>query len=101
MDSVQARGVAYQYKLNYSPVPGSSTFYSEPSDLVKTSAGRQTTLQLPAKHVLRNLYLDAQNRLYVATASCAHRNSAECAACQPENGLQSPAVVYVSRQPLP
>lgn len=101
VDSVQASGVAYQYKLNYSPVPGSTTFYSEPSDLIRTSAGRQTTLRLPAKHVLRNLYLDAQNRLYVAASSCAHRTSADCADCQPENGLQSAAVVYVSRQPLP
>lgn len=103
VDSVQANGVAYQYKLNYSPVaPGSNTFYSEPSDLVRSSAGRQTTLRLPAKHVLRTLYLDAQNRLYVTAASCEHRNSpVDCADCQPENGLQSPAVVYVSRKPLP
>jgi hypothetical protein len=102
VDSVQANGVAYQFKLNYSPVPGSSTFYSEPSDLLKTQAGRQTSMRLPAKHVLRNVYLDAQNRLYVAVASCEHRNSlTECADCQPENGLQSPAVVYVSRKPLP
>jgi hypothetical protein len=102
VDSVQANGVAYQYKLNYSPVAGSSSFYSEPSDLVRTNAGRQATVRLPAKHVLRSLYLDAQNRLYVAAASCEHRNSTvDCADCQPENGLQSPAVVYVSRRPLP
>jgi hypothetical protein len=103
VDSVQANGVAYQFKLNYSPVtPGSNSFYAEPSDLRKTQAGRQTTVRLPAKHVLRNVYLDAQNRLYVAVASCQHRNSlTECADCQPGNGLQSPAVVYVSRKPLP
>nr|GFB45928.1 hypothetical protein [Tanacetum cinerariifolium] len=35
VDSVQASGVAYQYKLNYSPAtPGSNSFYSEPSDLL-------------------------------------------------------------------
>ena len=103
IDSVQAGGVAYQFRLNYSPVaPGSNTYYSEPSDLLKTTAGAQSTLRLPAKHVLRNLYLDAKNRLYVAAASCAHRGSlTECEACQPENGLQSPAVVYVSRRPRP
>jgi hypothetical protein len=103
VDSVQANGVAYQFKLNYSPVTaGSNAFYAEPSDLLKTQAGRQTSMRLPAKHVLRNIYLDAQNRLYVAVASCQHRNSlTECADCQPENGLQSPAVVYVSRKPLP
>jgi hypothetical protein len=103
VDSVQANGVAYQFKLNYSPVrAGSSSFYAEPSDLLRTQAGRQTSMRLPAKHVLRNVYLDAQNRLYVTVASCEHRNSlTECADCQPENGLQSPAVVYVSRKPLP
>lgn len=102
VDSVQAGGVAYQFKLNYSPAGSSSNaFYSEPSDLIRTGPGGKTTMRLPAKQVLRNLYLDAQNRLYVAAASCAHRNSADCADCQPENGLQSAAVVYVSRKPLP
>jgi hypothetical protein len=60
VDSVQANGVAYQFKLNYSPTaPGSNTHYSEPSDLLKTQAGRQASMRLPAKHVLRNVYLDA------------------------------------------
>lgn len=102
VDSVQAGGVAYQFKLNYSAVASNSNaYYSEPSDLIRTGPGGKSTMRLPAKHVLRNLYLDAQNRLYVAVASCEHRNSADCADCQPENGLQSAAVVYVSRQPLP
>jgi ligand-binding sensor domain-containing protein len=102
-DSVQAAGVAYQIKLNFSPAsPGSNGYYSEPSDLLKKNGSGQATLLLPAKHVIQNLYLDATNRLYVAAASCAHRTSlTDCAACQPENGLQSPAVVYVSRKPLP
>jgi ligand-binding sensor domain-containing protein len=102
-DSVQAAGVAYQVKFNYSLAsPSSNSYYSEPSDLLKKNASGQATLRLPAKHVIQNLYLDATNRLYVAAASCAHRTSlTDCAACQPENGLQSPAVVYVSRKPLP
>jgi hypothetical protein len=58
--------------------------------------------RLPAKYVLRSLYLDTQNRLYMAAASCEHRNfPMECADCQPEKGLQSSAVVCVSRNPLP
>ncbi len=102
VDSVQATGVAYQYKLKYSPIsPNSTTYYSEPSELFRVGASIKSTLTLPGKHVVRSLYLDAQNRLYVAVASCEHRDAQACAACQPENGLQSAAVVYVSRKPLP
>ena len=101
---VQAiNGPAYRVKFNYTPfAPGSSSYYSEPSDLVKIEGGSQTTLRAPAKLVFRNLQLDARNRLYVTAASCAHRTAlTDCPDCQPGNGQQSPAVVFISRKPLP
>lgn len=83
-----AKGPAYRVKFNYTPfAPGSSSYYSAPSDLLRTEAGNQTTLRAPAKLVFRNLHLDAQNRLYVTAASCAHRTALmDCPDCQPGNG---------------
>lgn len=97
-----AAGLSYQIRFNYTPAPGVGSYYVEPSDLLRLEAGATSTLRLPAKKLLRNLHLDGQNRLYVGVAPCATKQDVrDCPECQPENGLQSPAVVYVSRKPLP
>lgn len=99
-DLVQATsGFAYQVKHNLTPdSPGSLSGQVNPSDLLRVDASGTHTLRLPGKHILNNLHLDAQNRLYVAASGGAY--------IPESNGViggdpASPAVIYVSRRPLP
>jgi hypothetical protein len=55
-------------------------------------------MRLPAGHYLKGLYLDGQQRLYVA-ASGLRFDTNTGQAIDPTVGR--PAVVYVSRRPLP
>lgn len=94
-----ATGTVYAIKANATPTaPGSPTASINPSELTREDAQGQQTVRFPFKQNLINLHLDAQNRLYVAASGGRY---------QPENNGffccddSMPAVVYVSRRPLP
>ncbi len=93
-----AGGVTYRIKRNFTPTsPGSTAFYINPSELLKEDQAGTRTIQLPAMHQLYNLHLDAGNRLYVAASggTVTEKNRINCC------GERTPAIVYVSRKPLP
>ena len=94
---VTAAGITYRTKENTEPIAGSSSRLIVASDLLRTANGPETSLRLPERHYLKNLYLDGQQRLYVAASGL--RFDAAGKAINPTVGR--PAVVYVSRQPLP
>ena len=98
---VSAAGFTYRVQDNWVPVGQGNGRVQRASDLRRTdAAGRSQTLRLPARCLLNNLSLDAQNRLYV-TASARQFDEAtgepEPVAAEQRNT----AVLYVSRQPLP
>lgn len=93
-----AGSITYRTKENSVPVPNSTSRLMVASDLVRTNGPTQTTMRLPARHYLKNLHLDTQQRLYVA-ASGLRFDATTGDAIDPKKGR--PAVVYVSRRPLP
>lgn len=97
---VSAAGITYRVRENKMPVPNTNATVGVAADLLRTdAAGNQRTLRLPARHSLNNVYLDAQNRLYVA-ASGERFDEATGTIIDYTRG-QGTAVVYVSRRPLP
>ena len=92
-------GINYRIKRNKTPVsPGSSTYYVNPSDLLIKDAKSERKVYFPFTRDIKSLYLDSNNRLYVAVSGGTYQpetNSFYC--CTPD----MPAVIYVSRYPLP
>ena len=92
-------GIGYSIKSNSTPTsPGSPTAYVNPSELRKQGVSGFETVRFPFKQNLMNLYLDDQNRLYVAASGGTYQpetNSFYC--CE----TTMSAVIYVSRRPLP
>ncbi|MBO2010282.1 hypothetical protein [Hymenobacter negativus] len=95
---VTAAGITYRAQENTESIANSSSRLVVASDLLRTAGGPETSLRLPARHYLKNLYLDGQQRLYVA-ASGLRFDATTGLAINPTKGR--PAVVYVSRRPLP
>lgn len=89
--------ISYKIKSNTFNLDGFETEYVGTSDIEKTIDGYTTKLEIPFEYILNNLHLDNQNRLYVA-ASYGTVN---------ENGTvksgdrNSPALVFISKNPLP
>lgn len=98
LGQVSAGGITYQVKANTQPIAGSSSRLVVASDLLRTDANGQKPLRLPGRHYLNNLYLDAQNRLYVAVSGLTFEETTGQAI---ESTQQKTAIVYISRQPLP
>ena len=95
---VAAAGITYRTQENTQPIANSTSRLVVASDLLRTDGTAQTKMRLPAGHYLKGLYLDGQRRLYVA-ASGLRFNTSTGQAIDPTVGR--PAVVYVSRRPLP
>ncbi|MET4075838.1 hypothetical protein [Hymenobacter sp. UYCo722] len=95
---VETAGVTYSTQENTLPIANSTSRLVVASDLLRTDAASQTKLRLPAGHYLKGLYLDAQQRLYVA-ASGLRFDTSTGQAINPTMGR--PAVVYISRRPRP
>ncbi|HEX8655962.1 MAG TPA: hypothetical protein VF690_00420 [Hymenobacter sp.] len=95
---VKAGGISYQVRENTRPIPNSISRLVLAGDLVRTAGSSQSVMRLPARHYLYDLYLDAQNRLYVAVSGLRF----DPATGEPimKKGNQR-ATVYVSRKPLP
>ncbi len=89
--------ISYKIKENIFRLDGSATDYVGTSDIEKTIDNYTTQLEIPFEYILNNLHLDDDNRLYVA-ASYGTVN---------ENGTvksgnrNSPALVFISKNPLP
>lgn len=91
-------GVEYTIKRNSTPLaPGSTTAYVNPGEILKTDRLSQRLMDIPFKHDLTNLHLDEQGRLYV-TVSGTHQPEKNTIFCCSED---QPAVIYVSKHPLP
>jgi photosystem II stability/assembly factor-like uncharacterized protein len=95
---VEAAGITYRTQENTQPIANSTSRLVVASDLLRTAGTTQTKMRLPAGHYLKGLYLDGQQRLYVA-ASGLRFDTNTGQAIDPTVGR--PAVVYVSRRPLP
>ena len=94
----EAAGITYRTQENTQPIANSTGRLVVASDLLRTDGTSQTNLRLPAGHYLNGLYLDGQQRLYVA-ASGLRFDTTTGQAIDPTVGR--PAVVYVSRRPRP
>jgi hypothetical protein len=93
-----ADGIIYRIKQNGTPVePGSTSLYTNPSELQKEDRFGVQTLRLPFAHKMYNLHLDAGNRLYITASGGTFDQNNRLYCC--EN--KTPAIVYVSRKPLP
>lgn len=96
---VSAAGIGYQVQENWVPYGTGNGRVARASDLLRIdAAGQQQQLRLPARRLLNNLSLDAQNHLYV-TASSKQFDEATGEPLEVEK--KNTAVVYVSRRPLP
>lgn len=94
-----ATGTVYAIKSNSTPTaPGSTNSYVNPSEIRKEDTFGQQTVRFPFKHNLINLYLDTQNRLYVAASGGTYQPEKNNFYCCTDSMA---AVVYVSRRPLP
>lgn len=91
-------GIKYFIQDHATPVPGAGYSTVNPSEIKSIDKKGEHTVRFPFKQRLINLYLDPNNRLYVASSGGTYQpesNSFYC--CTPE----MPGIVYVSRQPLP
>ncbi|WP_207436187.1 hypothetical protein [Sabulibacter ruber] len=92
-------GVTYRIKENTTPVSaGSATSYLNPSEIIREDNAVQKAVRFPFKHIINNLHVDGNDRLYVAASGgeyLAEKNTFRC--CAPE----MPAIIYVSKKPLP
>ena len=95
---VAANGISYRTQENFRSMPNSSSQMVIASDLLRTDGTTETKKRLPTGHYLKGLYLDGQQRLYVG-ASGLRFDTSTGQAIEPKVGR--PAVVYVSRRPLP
>ncbi|HEX8330832.1 MAG TPA: hypothetical protein VF629_25095 [Hymenobacter sp.] len=92
-----AGSVAYRTQENFQAMPNSSSKLVLASDLLRSAGGTETPVRLPSRHYLNGLHLDAQRRLYVGASGLRFDDKGK--AIDPT--VSWPAVVYVSRQPLP
>ncbi|GAB4032423.1 beta propeller repeat protein [Spirosoma jeollabukense] len=92
-------GTVYSIQAYSTPTaPGSTTSYVNPSEIRKQDTGTRQTVRFPFKHRLINLYVDTKNRVYVAASGGTYQPETNGFYCCEDT---MPAVVYVSRRPLP
>ncbi|WP_041257880.1 hypothetical protein [Fibrella aestuarina] len=92
-------GIVYTIKQNSTPTaPGSNVATVNPSVIIRQEANTQNTIRFPFQHNLMNLYLDGKNRLYVAASGGTYQPETNSFFCCTD---AMPAVVYVSKRPLP
>lgn len=95
-----ATGTTYTIQSKTTPIAsGSPSAYINPSALKKQDAtGQEQSVRFPFSHQLINLHLDTQNRLYVAASGGTYQSATNSFFCCDDT---MPAIVYVSRRPLP
>ena len=90
--------IAYRTRENFRPMPNSSSQLVLATDLLRTEGATETPVRLPARHYLKGLHIDGLRRLYVGASGLRF----DATTGDPtDSGMGHPAVVYVSRQPLP
>ncbi|MCU0354115.1 MAG: glycoside hydrolase [Cytophagales bacterium] len=91
-------GTTYSVKWNRTPVPSNpSSYYTNPSELVKTGSSGRQSIRFPFKHEITDLHLDSQNRLYVTVSGHVKPGSDNIRG----SAINATAIIYVSRKPLP
>jgi photosystem II stability/assembly factor-like uncharacterized protein len=95
---IAAGGITYRTQENFRAMPNSTSQLGIASDLLRSNGSTETPVRLPGRHYLKGLHLDAQRRLYVGASGF----SFDPTTGEPnEPKKKLPAVIYVSRQPLP
>jgi len=85
-------GTTYTAKRKYTSIISDSIL----SEIIRSNSFGQQRIRFPFKYEITDLYLDSQNRLYVTGEG--YFNAQNQIACCPVN---TPAIIYVSRKPLP
>lgn len=87
-------GISYALKYNVQYISDNS-YTHKPTDIVKVTAKGEQKLEFPFIRKLNNLSFDKNNRLYVAAQGIDYTSG------EKTRYDNSPAIVYVSRKPLP
>ena len=91
--------ISYKLKWNITYLPNNSNaYYRKASRILKNDGMNEGELNFPFVKELHGLHLDKKGRLYVAASSGEYNpktNSNSC--CSPD----SPAIIYISKKPLP
>lgn len=90
-------GIQYKIKNNTSKIGNSVTSYINPSDIEKITNNGSDKLRIPFDYILNNLHLDDKNRLYVAASNGTVNEDRTVTSV----GEGSPALVFISKNPLP
>lgn len=92
-------GTEYFLKKNITPFsPGSTSGYVNPTDIMKRSAAGVEGISFPYKHNIQNLYIDSESRLYIAASGGIYDEKTNTFSCCVND---APAIVYVSKRPIP
>jgi hypothetical protein len=95
---VQAENnISYKIKQNYLMINGDTSNYLTTSDIEKTVDGFTETLPIPFAYILNNLHLDKEQRLYVAASYGEVQEDGKVSS----GDRNAPALVFVSKNPLP
>ncbi|WP_322347837.1 hypothetical protein [Marivirga arenosa] len=90
-------GVSYKTEWNYLTIDGSVSNYLTASKIEKTVNNYTEILDIPFEYILNNLYLDEENRLYVAASYGTIKDDGKINS----GDRNSPALVFISKNPLP
>lgn len=94
VQSAQSK-ITYELKYNTKPVSANSNAYTHgPTTILRDGK----SIDLPFKVRIENLYMDSNDRLYVAAAGGVYNQEKDAFTY---NGDNTPAVVYVSRKAMP
>jgi hypothetical protein len=89
--------INYKTQWNHLTIDGATSNYLTASDIEKTIENYTVTLDIPFEYILNNLHLDDANRLYVAASYGTIQDDGKVTS----GDRNSPALVFVSKNPLP
>lgn len=84
-----SQGIVYKLRKNV------TDNYINPSDLLRSDRGLTSSVDVPFKHYFHDVYVDQNDRVYVAVAGDRHNPEDNTLVCCYD------ALLYVSRQPNP
>jgi hypothetical protein len=84
-----SQGTVYEVRMNV------TNNYVNPSDLLRTDGGFTSTVEVPFKHHFHEVYVDQNDRVYVAVAGDRHNPEDNTLTCCYD------ALLYVSKAPNP
>ena len=93
-----AMGVAYRIRRKYELAEGSTNVYfTNPPNVEKQENGNWQKLNFPLKRQFNNIYIDANDYLYLASSSGTFNENNHYVAAD----AGTPALIYVSRSAVP